>query len=67
MKKNVHPKYFKTKVVCACGSEFEVYTTKENINVEVCKNCAPLFIGTEERKVAIGQVEKFLRKYKKSS
>ncbi len=66
MKKNIHPKYFKTKVKCACGSEFEVYSTKENINVEVCRNCSPLFIGTEEKRVAIGQVEKFLRKYKKS-
>jgi len=66
MKADIHPKYVKTTVSCACGSKFEVYSTKENIEVETCRNCSPIFIGTEERKVIMGQVEKFYRKFKKS-
>lgn len=65
MKDHIHPKYYKTKVSCACGAEFEVYSTKENIKVETCKNCSPIFIGTEEKKAIIGQIEKFYKKYKK--
>uniref|UniRef100_A0A7V3ZSU7 50S ribosomal protein L31 n=1 Tax=candidate division WOR-3 bacterium TaxID=2052148 RepID=A0A7V3ZSU7_UNCW3 len=67
MKKGIHPKYFKAKVVCACGAEYEVYSTKEKIEVETCKNCAPIFIGTEEKKAIVGQLEKFYKKYKKSA
>lgn len=66
MKQNIHPKYFKAKVKCACGAEYEVYSTKEKIEVETCRNCAPIFIGTEERRAIVGQVEKFYKKYKKS-
>lgn len=67
MKKGIHPKYFKASVSCACGSKFEVFSTKEKIEVETCRNCAPLFIGSEEKKAIIGQVEKFYRRYKKST
>lgn len=67
MKKNLHPKYGKARVVCACGSEFEVWSTKEKIEVETCRNCSPIFVGSEEKKAIVGQVEKFYRKYKKSN
>jgi len=65
MKKDLHPKYGKMKVVCACGNEYEIYGTKEKINVEICFKCHPIFIGTEEKKAVIGQVEKFQRRYRK--
>jgi large subunit ribosomal protein L31 len=65
MKKSIHPNYVKAKVLCACGEEYEVYSTKPIIMVEICKKCSPIFTGTEERKAVIGQIEKFKRKYKK--
>ncbi|GIW66304.1 MAG: 50S ribosomal protein L31 [Candidatus Parcubacteria bacterium] len=64
MKNKIHPPYFKTTVKCACGQTYEVYSTLKEINIEICKNCSPIFIGTEEKKVITGQVEKFRRKYK---
>ncbi|GBD34670.1 50S ribosomal protein L31 [bacterium HR35] len=66
MKKNIHPTYFLTKVKCACGAEYEVYGTKKEIFVEVCRNCSPLFTGTEEAKVVIGRVERFRKRYSKN-
>ncbi|GIW65923.1 MAG: 50S ribosomal protein L31 [Candidatus Parcubacteria bacterium] len=65
MKNNIHPKYFKAIVKCSCGQSYEVYSTLKEITVEMCKNCSPIFIGTEEKRVVTGQVEKFRKKYKK--
>ena len=65
MKPKIHPPYFKTKIECACGEVYEVYSTKKNISVETCKNCSPIFIGGEEKRAIIGQLEKFKRRYKK--
>jgi len=37
MKKDLHPKYYpKAKVHCACGNTFEVGSTKEHIETEIC-------------------------------
>ncbi|MEM5782700.1 MAG: 50S ribosomal protein L31 [Candidatus Aenigmatarchaeota archaeon] len=65
MKKGIHPKYIESIVECSCGEKYKVYSTKPHIVVETCKNCSPIFIGTEERKAVIGQIEKFKRRYKK--
>ncbi len=67
MKKNIHPPYFLAKIKCACGAEYEIPATKKEIFVEVCKNCSPIFIGEEEKKVVIGRVEKFLKRQAKKT
>ncbi|OGD35133.1 50S ribosomal protein L31, partial [Candidatus Azambacteria bacterium RIFCSPHIGHO2_01_46_10] len=46
MKQDIHPKYYeKARVKCACGHTFEVGSTKENIEVEICGNCHPFYTG----------------------
>jgi len=67
MKEGIHPKYFKTTVRCACGNEFEAGSTKENIRVEICSRCHPFFTGKQKLVDTAGKVEKFLKKYQKSS
>ena len=67
MKNKIHPNYFKTKVQCVCGQIYEVFSTEKEINVEICRNCSPIFTGTEEKRIVTGQIEKFKRRYKKSS
>jgi len=40
MKKQIHPKYYpKAKVRCACGNTFEVGSTKEFMEIEICSKC----------------------------
>jgi len=59
MKKDIHPKYFpKVKAHCACGADFEIGSTKENIEVEICSQCHPFYTG-KEKIIETGQVEKF--------
>ncbi len=63
MKENIHPAYYMAKVRCACGNEFEVGSTKEEIRVEICSNCHPFFTGKQKLVDTAGRVERFHRKY----
>jgi len=66
MKKNTHPKYYpNAKVHCSCGAVFEVGSTKENIETEVCVNCHPFYTGKEKMIDSAGQVEKFKKRLSK--
>ena len=65
MKKDIHPKYYPyAKVKCACGATFEIGSTKENIEVEICSACHPFYTG-KERIIETGQVEKFRKRLAK--
>jgi len=60
MKKNIHPKYnIKTKATCACGASFEVGSTNEKIEVEICSYCHPFYTGNEKVMDTAGRVERF--------
>lgn len=64
MKEKIHPKYTRTMARCACGNEFEVGSTKENIKVEICSKCHPFYTGNKSRLVdTTGRVDKFKKKY----
>ena len=63
MKENIHPKYFRTTATCACGATYEIGSTKENIHVDICSACHPLFTGKQKLMDIEGRVEKFKKKY----
>ncbi|MDO9462772.1 MAG: 50S ribosomal protein L31 [Deltaproteobacteria bacterium] len=65
MKENIHPKYHKTTVHCACGNEMETGSTKNDIRVEICSKCHPFFTGKQRLVDTTGRVERFLKKYGK--
>ena len=63
MKKNIHPKYNnKAKVTCACGAVFEVGSTQDEINVEICSNCHPFYTGNEKVLDTAGRVDRFKKR-----
>ena len=63
MKEKIHPKYYpNAKVKCACGNTFEVGSTKEFIEIEVCSKCHPFYTGKSKLVDTLGMVEKFKRK-----
>ena len=46
MKKDIHPKYFESKMVCTgCGNITPVGSTLEEIRVGVCNACHPFYTG----------------------
>lgn len=65
MKNEIHPKYEKVTVTCACGNQFETRSTKGKLNVEICSNCHPFYTGKEKILDTAGRVDKFNRKYKR--
>ncbi len=66
MKADIHPKYFEhSKVNCACGESFEIGSTKEMIETEVCFKCHPFYTGKEKVIDTAGRVEKFKKRLAK--
>ena len=67
MKKDIHPKYEKATISCACGNTFETGSTKKIMKVEICSVCHPFFTGKQKIVDTAGRVERFNRKYNLSN
>jgi large subunit ribosomal protein L31 len=65
MKKDIHPPFQKASVHCACGNEFETFSTVKEITVEICSQCHPLFTGQQKLAASRGRVDRFRQKYRK--
>lgn len=66
MKKDIHPKYYpNARVQCACGNTFQVGSTKEYLDVEICSKCHPFYTGKEKIVDVTGRVEKFRKRLAK--
>jgi len=63
MKEKIHPKYYATKITCACGNVIETRSTVKDISVEICSNCHPFFTGKQKLIDTAGRVDRFKRKY----
>lgn len=65
--KNIHPAYHNTaKVKCQCGHQFEVGSTRSEIEVEICAHCHPFYQGKDELIDTAGRVDKFRARLKKT-
>ena len=67
MKSDIHPKYQKAQVHCACGATWETRSTKPEIRLEICSSCHPFFTGKQKLVDTAGRVERFNRKYGRKS
>lgn len=63
MKPDIHPKYGKAVVTCACGETFETGSTRDQLRVELCSKCHPFFTGKQKYVDTGGRVDRFYRKY----
>lgn len=67
MKTEIHPKYGKTTIKCACGNEFETRSTvSPEIHVELCSVCHPFYTGKQKFVDTAGRVDKFQARMKKA-
>jgi large subunit ribosomal protein L31 len=68
MKKNIHPVYYtNAKAHCACGASYNIGSTKEIIETEICAQCHPFYTGKEKVIDTLGQVQKFKNRMSKKS
>jgi large subunit ribosomal protein L31 len=63
MKKGIHPEYVVTKVVCACGNEFETKSLKSELKLDICGACHPFYTGSQKIVDTTGRIDKFKKKY----
>ena len=66
MKKGIHPETFEIEVSCVCGTRFKTISTVEEIRVDICSQCHPLFTGAQKFVDTAGRIEKFEQRYKKT-
>jgi large subunit ribosomal protein L31 len=67
MKAKIHPKWYQTQVVCACGNTFTVGGTVPEIHVEVCSLCHPFYTGQMKFLDTAGRVDAFKAKMAKAN
>ncbi len=63
MREGIHPDYYQAKVVCNCGNEFVIVSTKEEIYVEICSKSHSFYTGQQKAAKARGRIDMFNRKY----
>lgn len=63
MKKDIHLEMKDATVTCACGAKFKTKSTKDKIDVEICSECHPFYIGTQGKNKKTGNIEKFNKKF----
>ena len=60
MKNGIHPDYHSITISCACGNNFQAGSTlKDDLRVEICALCHPLYTGKAKLVDTAGRVEKF--------
>lgn len=60
MKPNLHPQWYDdTQVTCACGNTFVTGSTQQQIHVDICSACHPIFTGEAKYIDTMGRVERF--------
>lgn len=68
MKTDIHPQYDTTTVTCSCGNTFETRSTKPgDMHIELCNECHPFFTGKQKVVDSGGRVERFQKRYGKST
>lgn len=68
MKKNIHPKVSKKKIICSCKSSLELETTFDKgkeLHVNTCSSCHPFYTGKDSGSIRQGRAEKFDQKHGK--
>lgn len=63
MKEGIHPNYKAAKVKCACGAEFDVFSSEPEARVGICSKCHPFFTGKQKLVDTEGRVDRFRRRY----
>jgi large subunit ribosomal protein L31 len=68
MKANIHPKYEAAEIKCSCGNVIHTRSTRQTaMHLDVCNVCHPFYTGEQRIIDTAGRVERFNRRYQRSS
>jgi len=63
MKKDIHPQVFDITARCACGQAFQTVSTDEEVQIDICSACHPVYTGQQKFVDTAGRVERFMNRY----
>src|SRR5436305_12962572 len=63
MKTGIHPEYYETDMVCACGAVYHTRSTRRDIKIGICAACHPFFTGEQKFVDTASRFERFARLY----
>ncbi|MCC6811585.1 MAG: 50S ribosomal protein L31 [Deltaproteobacteria bacterium] len=67
MKEGIHPNYVAARIQCSCGNVIETRSTRGDFRVDICSACHPFFTGKQKLVDAEGRVDRFNKKYGRTS
>ncbi len=67
MKEKIHPQYQEVTVHCSCGATWKTGSTMKELRLEICSSCHPFFTGKAKLIDTAGRVERFQKRYAKST
>jgi large subunit ribosomal protein L31 len=67
MKEKIHPEYHEVTAHCACGNTWKTRSTNNELRLEICNECHPFFTGKAKLMDTQGRVERFQKRYAKST
>ena len=67
MKDKIHPQYKEAVISCVCGETIHTRSTKPVIHVDICSKCHPFFTGKQRLMDTEGRIDRFRRKYQKTT
>ncbi len=66
-KKNLHPKWYNTKIFCDGKFILEIGTTKKELYVDIWSGNHPFYTGSQKILDTEGRISKFKKKYNLST
>lgn len=68
MKKDIHPTSQVVKATCnSCKNSFDVHSTIDSFEVEVCSKCHPFYTGDQRIMDTAGRADKFRKRMEKAA
>ena len=64
MKQDIHPHMFAdaTAECTSCNAKFAIPSTAEELKIEVCSQCHPVYTGKQQKEMKGGRVERFRKR-----
>ena len=60
MKKSIHPEYQQITIQCiSCDKSYKFESTSKDVQIDVCANCHPYYLGTTISLKAAGRIDRF--------
>ena len=66
MQTTIHPELVRATAICAaCGTSYDIRSTKPELRLDVCAACHPAYTGIERNAATGSRIERFERRWRR--